>query len=333
MTTTELSPSEELAQKLQDKYNVPVEAYKRSPVAGAGFIVTRPTNNRIKIYCADHVEIRTRGSKRKRQCVISATEPKRTLRKTTTKSHQYRMEAGVAKSFNGPLNTMRGIRTSMCPIQVPNSRVTWRVDEKAAENRFSNWFDTRLDRFTQWMSDHEGREHLAPDHIQWPHFNFEVNWTISCKASTNHLLMGYDESATFVCMLPEAPNDLEHAYEILRPEGISADAMRQGEWFFVPVDEEEMAAIKKAMTEGGKVIQELELERGSTHTAGSGIKVGRQVYATGVVFDTRRSRHEPQFLDGWYKAVRNTEINVVNPTPRERASLGGGGRSDWIGWD
>jgi hypothetical protein len=53
--------------------------------------------------------------------------------------------------------------------------------------------------------------------------------------TTTAFLVGIDESSHFISQLPELATSVEEAHEILKPEGLGDNYLRQGEWFFVPV--------------------------------------------------------------------------------------------------
>ena len=64
-----------------------------------------------------------------------------------------------------------------------------------------------------------------------------------------HFLVGRDERQLFMCRLPRACSTVRQAHEVLRPPGTIVrrsaleTTLRQGEWFFVPIEAEERAAM------------------------------------------------------------------------------------------
>lgn len=63
-----------------------------------------------------------------------------------------------------------------------------------------------------------------------------------------HFLVGQDETHYFVCQLPRLVASVADAHEALRPpEAARQGTVRQGEWFFVPLAEEEAEAFHRAL--------------------------------------------------------------------------------------
>lgn len=151
------------------------------------------------------------------------------------------------------------------------------------------------------------------DDPRWGRHYYDV--TMEAPAATNHFLVGYDESSQFIAALPEAAESVEHAHEILRPEGVPADALRQGEWFFVPATKDESKRCWEKVTRRPDAMDMRRFERFSTHR-GTTVLLDKQRFAIGVVHDTRRSRHHPLMLPDWHKVVRNREIVSRNVTGR-----------------
>ena len=65
----------------------------------------------------------------------------------------------------------------------------------------------------------------------------DVKIKVKTPRRTNCLLVGFDEGNTFICQLPEVVKSVTRAHEVLRPKGISDDAIRVGEWYFEPIGE------------------------------------------------------------------------------------------------
>lgn len=134
--------------------------------------------------------------------------------------------------------------------------------------------------------------------------------------STNSFLVGMDETHNFISPLPQKPKSLEDARKMLKPidpkirPKLRAGTRRQGEWFFEPLNKEEVAEIEKIAAE--KQIKGRVLGR-TTHSAASTIKVTKPkkmkgLYARGFITDNRKGHHENIFLAHWHRVVRNREI-------------------------
>lgn len=166
------------------------------------------------------------------------------------------------------------------------------------------------------------------------HNNWGSNWakveaTMVAPPTSTSLLVGFDEIRQFIAQLPRHVNSVEAAHDALRPNSVAKGTLRQGEWFFVPVNKKERAEIE-ALLASGRHPFKTPLEVGSTHSApclfsplavNSGPRGGLGVrYATGKVTDTRKGRHAPLLLDDWYRVVRNAEVEApvssLRRTPR-----------------
>lgn len=132
--------------------------------------------------------------------------------------------------------------------------------------------------------------------------------------TTTAFLVGIDESSHFISQLPELATSVEEAHEILKPEGLGDNYLRQGEWFFVPVTDPLVVedlddrlrrllyrSYRKAAVRG---LESLSSHQGITVTAYGGR------YAIGPIVDTRKGHHKLLMLDGWHKVMRNTEVVV-----------------------
>lgn len=130
------------------------------------------------------------------------------------------------------------------------------------------------------------------------------------------LLVGMDETYHFIAALRNNKiKSVEEAHEALRPEGITEDSLRQGEWFFVPVDEKEEERLDDIAATNPQRVSRRNFERGSGHYGMQVIRRDGENYATGYVYDDRNgTHHKGLFLPSWYKVVRNREIDVTRET-------------------
>lgn len=153
----------------------------------------------------------------------------------------------------------------------------------------------------------------------------------TAPASEQTFLIGKDEGSHFVCALPERVKTIPEAYEVLRPGNVPKGSPRQGEWFFVPVTDQERTKIEENihsnsirtcwldMTESsenfrGSYHEDLRYQiHATTHKAMNAIVLDRQLYVCGYIVDDRGGntpRHEPLWLHDWHKVVRNLEIEA-----------------------
>src|SRR5262249_13780862 len=79
----------------------------------------------------------------------------------------------------------------------------------------------------------------------------------STEARKRHFLVGRDERQLFMCRLPRACTTVAQAHEELRvPEAklearsVLERAIRQGEWFFVPAEADDVARIEDELERG-----------------------------------------------------------------------------------
>lgn len=129
-------------------------------------------------------------------------------------------------------------------------------------------------------------------------------------------LVGMDETANFVCRLPQQVDSVEEAHEVLRPKGLLPHAKRQGEWFFTPVkeyDKDEKCECGKPLAEheGRLSMDNLRSRSGdTTHRVRQFTHMG-VTYAKGLVEDERNGRHAPVDLGNeWHRVDRNTERDI-----------------------
>lgn len=131
--------------------------------------------------------------------------------------------------------------------------------------------------------------------------------------TTTAFLVGIDESSHFISQLPELATSVEEAHEILKPEPLGDNYLRQGEWFFVPVTDPLVVEdlddrLRRSLNRRGSAAFG-EMERHSSHQGIAVTAYGGR-YAIGPIVDTRKGHHKLLMLDGWHKVMRNTEVVV-----------------------
>lgn len=133
------------------------------------------------------------------------------------------------------------------------------------------------------------------------------------SAELRHLLVGMDETHGFIAQLPRQVTSVEDAHEALRPELARRQwTLRQGEWFFVPLDAGERKQVEEFLERGGSRLVRRNAALGASewphvvdelipsHTSG-------HAFARGLV--RQDARHRPLALGTeWRQVVRNLEV-------------------------
>ena len=131
-------------------------------------------------------------------------------------------------------------------------------------------------------------------------------------ASSRRFLIGMDERHLFVCPLQQKASSVHEAHQKLMPPAVQRalrlGPKRQGEWFFVPVQNSEV--LEKITAEvalmgatrrrgiGGE-------SRGRrAHVADEQLRLGEDTFVRGRV---RHPDHHVLELRGWHRLYRNTE--------------------------
>lgn len=295
--------SEKLADRL-NKADLKCLPYAKSPVPGAQFILNLNASNQLRVWSTDIPEVIIRTDKRKKQAVITAIEPKRTLHRSS--SGYFNMPRRMDKSSH--LSEIEIEELKVClqkqdPFNLPgvNYKVTNRTisdESKKKVNEFlnRNLFDPKRD-YAKNCGDY---------------FNYEATAIVS--KSVVNFLVGFDENSKFICALKKQPKSVVDAHEMLRPKDVPKGSIRQGEFFFVPATKKEVKKIVKS-----RVFESRPLELNSSHIASTTVMTGKNShkvkYAIGVVNDERGAkRHKPLILSSWHRVVRNNEIRV-SPLP------------------
>jgi len=181
-------------------------------------------------------------------------------------------------------------------------------------------------------------------------FDCYITIEATVPAFDDSFLIGYDEQKCFISQLPVHVNKVKDAYKVLRPEGVSPKALRQGEWFFNPIKDPALIAKlnkieeKQAPAADRRGLTGLDtmfardyyvklrnklgtqhvtpssilrsLARGSSHHANYIDHAGKR-YVKGSVVDSRKARHAPLEIKTWHEVIRNLE-KVMPVTARPR---------------
>jgi hypothetical protein len=127
--------------------------------------------------------------------------------------------------------------------------------------------------------------------------------------TTNHFLLGMDETRNFICPISGPVKSVRGAHRRLRPEEVTKGSLRQGEWFFIPCTAKTLNWLNKLATRESGRIRCMQLGE-TTHVAKSAITVSKGTYARGYITDRRTGHHRSLFLPKWHKVVRNKEAEI-----------------------
>ena len=299
--STELSAK--IAEQLTNRAGIPSQGYKKSPVVHSGFIASI-YHNKLWIWLTAKTKIRITPSKKHGQAVVIVKEGKRNI--STVWIARLQIITAYGDSFTTiSKRILSGIIDTHVPIGIPGTDLEYKhVLSKTGHKEVKRFVNGHL----------SGHRSLS----------VSIKSTISVPPTQTNLLVGTDEHKLFICALPEEPKNVEHAHEILRPEGVPEDSLRQGEWFFVPItDEEARMFFKKpgpAEAEIARVYgiphvnrSATRLEAGSSHYVNIQLTRDEQSFVIGRVYDERPDRHSELFLGGLHKAIRNREIVFNQP--------------------
>lgn len=274
--TAEVRTRSATISKALEKAGLVIDPYRRGPIDSGLFTLNLGQNNILRLWAAGKVDFS--ADRKHRQAVVSVQEKQRKITRRYVVS-AYRQ--------NGDMDHhVRTVATRAFPIQIPGGQLSQSDVSLLEEQSDGN------DRYYRVV---------------------KVEATMVAPAMNQTFLMGFDETRQFIAMLPRKCASVEEAHEALRPDHVKPGTPRQGEFFFVPITQEERAMLEKKLHTSKPMVRPLEGwgERGpsrlaSTHQAVSLIR-GRTLYVTGMVWDYRPGRHHPLHLVDWHRVVRNRE--------------------------
>jgi hypothetical protein len=277
------------------KFGIRAQPYAKPPVTKDVFVLSilpKGSEGTIAIH-QGKAEVDVHGSKVERQAVMTVKERGRVITRqvTTTRAQDERPEITQAQM---------SLRSAF-PIRMEGAKWSF-AHIKIEDAKKISGIGTKMWRISGTVTGAVG------------------------KTTTNNFLLGVDESHNFIAPLPRKVNSVHEAHMLLKPKGLRAGSLRQGEWFFEPCTKEECAGFDKMVNErGNTIVKPIELG-GTTHMVKSGIRVDNVIYAIGFVTDKRHGRHASIFLPKWHKVVRNKEIPMPRrqkgqPMNRRRASF------------
>lgn len=294
--------SETLAKNVKKESGAPANGYKDNPWKGMNFVVNTYKNKELKLWRTGKAEVvDLKGNRRHNQVILDIHEP---ASEFVEKIHSpiYAWTTSRKGSKVGTEVTNENI-LNQSTIFIPGAKREVYTGVWSQE-----WTDGRKANGSKYR-EVEGATvtHKAPER-------------------NLHLLCGIDEVAPFICALPEKADSVEHAHEILRPKNVPEGSLRQGEFFFLPVEDDKLintlnSRLTKKNSYGVLLVSQKTarpLEVGSTHTGLITDTIDKKLYVAGMVFDTRSTRHAPLMLPNWHEVVRNTEIVLPKNINRSR---------------
>lgn len=145
-------------------------------------------------------------------------------------------------------------------------------------------------------------------------------------AGNMHMLLGVDEGSYFGCELPCEAASIEEAYQHLIPEEIMGrgDCVRQGEWYIVPVEKEEVPPLEDCVLQweqqaagyySGNTntfaflpVETPESNRHIIYTSDGRVSKDGKVYALDPVLHHDEEQHEDAECSGWATFVKNAAV-------------------------
>lgn len=154
---------------------------------------------------------------------------------------------------------------------------------------------------------------------------------LTTSGFARHFLLGMDESHLFIAQLPRLVGSVARAHAVLRPaeldaleRGAPAPAIRQGEWFFVPLAEPEALRVERLARKTYRVLRRVGIAEacaltrlGRPHVAEEvvvlpgGAEAERAAYVRGAVV---HPDHRTVVLRAWHRVIPNTE-RIEAPLP------------------
>jgi len=299
-----------ISKKISDQLNkadINASEFKRTPLKGINFtLASTIKGDNIKVYANDTIEYDLHTNKRHKQAVLNIEEEARNIDvKVPIPENIYIHHSTIYDDDRSSLNNdLRRALREHNRLLIPNSKISIKIKEDYV-NRIIK----------------ECKSHVWND-IR-PKSN-EYEFTIKAPKQVNHLLCGIDETAHFICALPEEAKSVKEAHEMLRPKGIPDNALRQGEWFIFPATSKEIKKIEEYVQETNPYstlfsFDFSHLEENSSHRASTKIILDNKIYAIGIISDIRKGRHKDLVLSSWHRIVRNREIPVVQNNVKQKS--------------
>lgn len=328
-----------IAKSIEDASGIPTVGYKRGP-AGVQICIFSINQGALRIWPgAANFEL-IDANRKVKQIVFRIKENARTVT-GYSKCDIYGIRYKDGHWYKTSTPSI-GPYTNEAEIDIekyPNNRLAFKDTD-----RLQSWLAISLPNGTKYSYEVEGRymenrsTQYQPNQENYVAYDY-VKITAKVPSMDMYVLAGYDEKALFICELPEAVASIEEAHDALMPKEAkkASSYKRQGEWFFVPVSDDEESRINNLLTkadfDNARVITsfgglttvkvngpkgtKLELSSGpieeqSSHIAASLLSVtsgkSTSVYASGLISDRRTNHHRPLVLNRWHRVYRNLEV-------------------------
>lgn len=162
---------------------------------------------------------------------------------------------------------------------------------------------------------------------------FKVTYTQKTLVGKRHYLCGVDERQLFICQLPRGCATVADAHRSLRRTELTTAegktrgrTIRQGEWFFVNLSQEDLDNLNAAIKKAPYMIHKKEAigTGGHPHVADEIVRIGgnklihgypvheHEVYVRGSVTHVD---HAPVRFAVWRRVIRNNEVGSPGANP------------------
>jgi hypothetical protein len=129
-------------------------------------------------------------------------------------------------------------------------------------------------------------------------------------------LIGKDDKHLFIAQLSQMAKTVKNAHQSLKPKKVknmdTKDYIRQGEWFFVPINYDPMRAKGESINFKHTKKHGLVFGRGRPHVVDEYLEFNNKKYAKGNVV---HPDHKTKYLKDWYEVLVNTEKRDENIHP------------------
>lgn len=145
-------------------------------------------------------------------------------------------------------------------------------------------------------------------------------WVLFQHNST-YYIMGMDEGSYFCSELPKSNRSktigVNDALKMLAPKGIDTSVKRQGEWFFVPVEEKDVPAIEEcalfAEDCDGDICLPIDYANANRHSLHGGeLRLSRKMEIFVCNPTLKHDQHSEVYVEGWVKFVHNRAVRSVS---------------------
>lgn len=279
------------------------QPYKKNPVKGLNFVVNTDNNRKaIRLWVnkdQNLVKVKHFISRKHKQAVLQVTEVARDvtveLRTYTNVKLTNAIVGKIVRTLPGDHAYIysRAIlgEDARKAVVIPNSTIT-------------------VLGFTPYKSDNS--KYIGQQ-------TYKVQFRITAPQQTHNILLGTDESHTFISFLPSKASSVEQAHTILKPKGLdSAKYLRQGELFFTPVEDSVIYDMLAKYASDISTRVELDDFSSEVHDYdenGTGVAAGhvfslaflrhKIIYVLGNV---EHPRHKTLKLPCWHRLWVNTEL-------------------------